>query len=1529
MIGLASSYAAGPPAQRALLPSLNSTQEVSRAFGGPNSAQSLETANRLAQQGIYQGSYTSFSANLANSARKAPAPSKISASGSTVYGYVEYDDSNAIGLGLAEVFLDGTVTNVAPQPTVPMGRVFSTISCSYVRKNQFITVGYEKYYREYYMSVRNLDTNEVTYTKLDENSFIYYQFGAYDAEEDIFYGYIYDGTNVYFGYAPGENPVDFTPTGIFDWNTLPSTGFNVVATTFNPETQQFLLFFGEKADGAIYSADLTNGNLTEIGKTSVTSQYTTGACWSPYDNGYFYAVCNQDGCSIQLLDPTTFEVKSQVDYPNLLEYKMLSCVNSRIIKDSAPAEATFIKANFPEGAVDGSVIYKVANQTVAGTPILGNVDWILYVDGVQVKRGSAAAGSEISVPVTGLTEGFHTFKLRQSLGGDFGPNIKDSIYIGNDTPVAPEEVTLTAKEVSWTPVTTGIHGAYVNPEEVTYNVYLNDEILASNVKGTSCATKLADDVQLSMFTAAVEAVYDRKVSEKTYSNDISYGQPVEIPYSIVPTEKETRLFTIYNEDGGDGIYYYGGPHAAYGPISAFYYYGSYKDNGGAYLFLPPMKFNDTQAVYEFTAEIFATNSNYQETYEVVLATSPDPSSIVKTLINEKTAFNLANGGDHAPLLQTADFTVPSAGVYYIAIHGTSKKGERVWMCNFNVDIAKGLTPSSPDRVTDLTAVPGDKGALTANVSFKMPTATAGGTEFEATKTISATVQADDCEAVTVSGKPGETVNAVVKTNQGDNTILVTTADGDIKGLPNNISIYTGVYVPGVPTNLTAEMSADNFTAHLTWEPPVAADKGDGYVAPTGVTYYFCQKQGQDWVATNVIGTDVFSCDVSVPEGTAQSIGSFGILAENAAGMSSRLAVCNAVVGTPFEMPFTNNYYMGQETAPVVNYSNMSFFFLTDPKNFFTQFATPDNMQALFTYAFGNVVDAEFTIPKFSAVGAVNPAIELYVYGGSCPNFKLYASANGIPVPELIASYNAEDFEEQGPVKVRINLPEKFKNKGWIEPHIMYTAAPMSESFILYGFRYIDNIANDFGVTDIAGSAIARIGEEAKFVASVMNFGYEDTNFPGAEWKLTTADGDVLASVEVPAATEATPSDESFENEISFTPNAEQIGNLYLTYTIKGSDDKDANNSKTIEIPVITGDIPVVTDLVATAITHENVTLGWTEPAGTATNEVFEDEEPFILDDESDELAGFTRVDGDGATVYTLSNADFQALEFAGKPASFVTYSESELNEVIGENSPLKAHSGDKFIAAFCPGTGVQPEPAANDWLISPEIAGGSNISFFIKALTYAYGAETVQIMYSTTGTRPRNFKLLDTIELSGEATETPAYKEYVFTLPADAKYFAIHYVSQDIFGILIDDIHYTKADAVAPINNYEIYRDGKLIGTTEGKVASYADNTVKENTSYTYMVMPALNDGSKGLESNRLKILTSGVNGVVTSDKAIYAKNSEIVVKGFEGENITVATIDGKVIALTDNAQPVETIAVSTGVYVVKAGNSVAKVIVK
>jgi hypothetical protein len=111
------------------------------------------------------------------------------------------------------------------------------------------------------------------------------------------------------------------------------------------------------------------------------------------------------------------------------------------------------------------------------------------------------------------------------------------------------------------------------------------------------------------------------------------------------------------------------------------------------------------------------------------------------------------------------------------------------------------------------------------------------------------------------------------------------------------------------------------------------------------------------------------------------------------------------------------------------------------------------------------------------------------------------------------------------------------------------------------------------------------------------------------------------------------------------------------------------------------------------------------------------------------------------------------------------------------------------------------------------------ITFWERVITDQYGAETYEVLASSTDTDPSSFSVVQ----SFTSTST-TWGQHSATLPAGTKYFAICHTSNDIFGLLIDDVTYIAAP-VSPIS-YNIYLDGQLVGNVPSTTFSYTFNNV-------------------------------------------------------------------------------------------------------
>ena len=111
------------------------------------------------------------------------------------------------------------------------------------------------------------------------------------------------------------------------------------------------------------------------------------------------------------------------------------------------------------------------------------------------------------------------------------------------------------------------------------------------------------------------------------------------------------------------------------------------------------------------------------------------------------------------------------------------------------------------------------------------------------------------------------------------------------------------------------------------------------------------------------------------------------------------------------------------------------------------------------------------------------------------------------------------------------------------------------------------------------------------------------------------------------------------------------------------------------------------------------------------------------------------------------------------------------------------------------------------------------------------------------------------------------WKEYKFTLPEDAKYFAIRYRGNTDSGffVMLDDIRYVPAAESPVLEGYDIYRDGAIIAENVKAPGSYTDAFKTDGRNTYYNIKPVVRRNgalTRGLISNTAYVGQSGITEI-------------------------------------------------------------------
>ncbi|MBR1992508.1 MAG: choice-of-anchor J domain-containing protein [Bacteroidales bacterium] len=290
----------------------------------------------------------------------------------------------------------------------------------------------------------------------------------------------------------------------------------------------------------------------------------------------------------------------------------------------------------------------------------------------------------------------------------------------------------------------------------------------------------------------------------------------------------------------------------------------------------------------------------------------------------------------------------------------------------------------------------------------------------------------------------------------------------------------------------------------------------------------------------------------------------------------------------------------------------------------------------------------------------------------------------------------------------------------------------------------------------------------------------------------------------------------------------------------------------------------------------SVTLTWDDNSTLENITITDDVESHTYGTiNSPGTVGWSYIDGDGANT-----GSFQSLTFTneGSPMAYIVFDDTQ----ISGSAIVSAHSGEKYFACpYARGSGYYSAGVNDDWIVSPELnfTSEATFSFYARSYSSSYANEQFYVAYSMTGNAASDFSNIN----PNPVTTTTNWTEYTYTIPANAKYVAIHCVSNDQYIFCVDDISISGEAYDGRL--YNIYRNGELIasGITGG---TYTDDNL-EDGSYCYTITTScIND----LES-------------APSNSSCITIGSPIVQGCDSPTNLSATTVSSQII-LTWNAVP-------------------------
>ena len=436
-----------------------------------------------------------------------------------------------------------------------------------------------------------------------------------------------------------------------------------------------------------------------------------------------------------------------------------------------------------------------------------------------------------------------------------------------------------------------------------------------------------------------------------------------------------------------------------------------------------------------------------------------------------------------------------------------------------------------------------------------------------------------------------------------------------------------------------------------------------------------------------------------------------------------------------------------------------------------------------------------------------------------------------------------------------------------------------------------------------------LGETGTIEAKVKNIGTQTVR--GRDYKVNFYVGGVLT------ATIDNDGDDIYTADLkvgesasySFSYTASQTGQVPVYVEVVNSKDLEPRNNRTDEqtVWVLSDKVLPVVDLQGEA-RDGGISLTWADPQGHIVDGA-EDYAPFSYQS----LGAWTLVDGDKGYTQRPNNFN-ESISYANwsTPKAYIVFDPVRAGfdlAVGGER--FMPYAGNQYFAAFY--TAVPDDSEAgghqvpnNDWMISPELSGeAQTVSFYARGYkgTEAPGYETeanfhekMRVLYSAAGTDTTTFVVAaDTFEVANTG-----WTRYEAQLPQGARHFALQCVSDSGFVLMIDDVDF-RIKALE-VRGYKVYRNGELVQELPATQLSFVDANAREDDVYTVVAVYA--EG----ESNPSNKVSLGASSAIDRVSTVAAAGTTQLYN-LRGQQVSSLS--------------------RPGLYIVRDGNSVRKIIVK
>lgn len=262
------------------------------------------------------------------------------------------------------------------------------------------------------------------------------------------------------------------------------------------------------------------------------------------------------------------------------------------------------------------------------------------------------------------------------------------------------------------------------------------------------------------------------------------------------------------------------------------------------------------------------------------------------------------------------FLAPTSGEYMAGFHEVSDPAQSCYTYLADIIVKETVPADAPCAVTGLAVTPGENGALSADISFTLPTTTLGGDALAAIEKVELLCNGEVVQTWT-DVNPGESVNYNdIPASGGEKTYSVLVYNEAGPGEAAETTVWVGYDVPVAPSNvvLSAE-NPDNML--LSWSPSTTGVH-NYFFDPDNVWYNIYSSHTSndgystlgELILTTEVGATSIQLGKGIDEGEERGLNCYAVKGVNISGEGPFQGSNYLLIGSPYPLPFEDNFADG-------------------------------------------------------------------------------------------------------------------------------------------------------------------------------------------------------------------------------------------------------------------------------------------------------------------------------------------------------------------------------------------------------------------------------------------------------------------------------------------------------------------------------------------------------------------------------------------------------------------------------------------